>query len=325
MNAKPGQRLGWHIPAAGGRPPASGAIARWGILALISVGVACISLVVLAVTCQGYPTRLVGVFAALVGLVCTLKWAVLRVSVAGKAVLAADGVRWSINKFGSRPGRYAFARDDLEAFSIGQGDQEYLHSSWDALRLHRTDGFVSLPIIIPPQVRTEDVRQFCHRTMGLAEVVCDQPAAPGTAGFDPAAHQAAFMQQCRDAGFYVENDGDIAEWVFEGPRSALTRLSEHIVEVAGLRAGPPGTQPPGRRLGPVLVGIDEEPWITQEGIFGPPEALRDLAGRIIEGLLPAEPGAGFEVFGWDAGREWTLRFVVRPEGYDPAAHCRYLG
>jgi len=91
-----------------------------------------------------------------------------------------------------------------------------------------------------------------------------------------------------------------------------------------LPTGPPGTVLPSRSLGAVPVGLGERRDLW-EGIFGPADDLRKLADTIDEHLAAAEGESEFCIDGWDTPqKEWRLRFVVKPAGYDPAEHGRYV-
>lgn len=119
----------------------------------------------------------------------------------------------------------------------------------------------------------------------------------------------------RRLGFYHEPDHDQHLWRFVGSRAGLGQLAGELRRCAERE---PGSEH-GIRLGPyedlVLYRWDRS-GIDDEGIYGPPDALTNLAD-LVEGSLGA-PGSS-TVIGpeYASDVEYRLRFEVRESDFDP--------
>ena len=120
----------------------------------------------------------------------------------------------------------------------------------------------------------------------------------------------------RRLGFYHEPDHERRLWRFVGSRAGLRQLVDDLRRCADTETGDDN----GIRLGPyqdlVLYRWDR-PGIDDQGIYGPPDALTRLAGRV-EGELGA-PGST-AVIGpeYASDVEYRLRLEVREDDFDPS-------
>jgi hypothetical protein len=221
-------------------------------------------------------------------------------------------------------------RAKIEGFRIERQNGGEAAAPTLTLLLH--DGFESWPLEIHSPATAPAVRDFLAHTLGVPE----RPPANedfdaryqellGSVEDDTALDERIARQMAADAqrlGFFAEADVVQRIWRFEGTRQRLLDLcSQWEGAAAGLRVAPPYARPQRHELGGwamrLLVEADEEPWLTDGVIGGPPAWHRELASAARR-RVEAMGQVGEATFDAPATR-WKLRWVIHAEGFDPAA------
>ncbi|MBW3599359.1 MAG: hypothetical protein KY475_19080 [Planctomycetes bacterium] len=217
---------------------------------------------------------------------------------------------------------FEIPREQVEGFTVDEQDE--------SLTFVLRDGFETWPIEIHPPATPDAVRSFLVKRLQCRERRPDQldPHRENERRFARLMREIEELEEhqrearlrdeasaaARRLGFRAEAHLDALAWRFEGTRASLLALCRRWEEAAAtMRIAPEYAQPERRELGdwamPLTLEADEEAWLSEGVICGPPEWHRNLASAARRELEAVE-GEGKITIEIPASR-WRLLWVVR--------------